>query len=122
MVTNMDMKPINDKFTCEICNKRKIHQLPYKDSVNRSRSKLDLVHSDICGPFNVESIGGARYFAKFIDDYTRYTQTVMLKKRSDIFIAFKTIRNESRKKLAVSLKNTEQTMLRNMFQMNSKII
>lgn len=87
MVKNMDMKPIRDKFTCEICDKGKIHQLPYKDSVNHSTNKLELVHTDICGSFNVESIGGAKYFATFIV-YNRYTQVVMLKK-SDIFNAFK---------------------------------
>lgn len=89
MVKNMDMKPIRDKFTCVICDKGKIYQLPYKDSIKHSTSKLKLVHSDICNPFNVESIGGAKYFATFIDYHTKYTQVVMLKRCSDIFNAFK---------------------------------
>jgi len=50
---------------------------------------LSLVHSDICGPINVESAGGARYFVTFIDDYSRYTVTVMLRNRSDVVQAFK---------------------------------
>lgn len=48
-----------------------------KDFVNNNKDKLYLVHSDICGPFYVKSIGGTRYFATFIDDYTRYTRTVI---------------------------------------------
>lgn len=63
MVSNMDMKSTRN-------------QLPYKDFVDYSKNKLYLVHSDICGPFNVESISGARYFATLIDDYTKYTKTV----------------------------------------------
>jgi hypothetical protein len=29
---------------------------------------LHLVHIDMCGPFNIKSIGGAKYFITFIDD------------------------------------------------------
>lgn len=47
-----------------------------------------MIHTDICDPMSVTSIGGARYFATFIDDYTWYTEIVMLKKKSDIFAAF----------------------------------
>lgn len=48
-----------------------------------------MVHSDICGPMNVESLGGSRYFVTFIEDYSRYTETVMLHKRSDVLKAFR---------------------------------
>jgi len=37
----------------------------------------------------VVSIGGARYIVTFIDDYTRYTEVVMLKNRFDVLSAFK---------------------------------
>lgn len=104
MVINMDLKPTNEKFVCEICDKGKIHQLPYKNSVNRSTSKLNLVHSDICGPFDIESLGGAKYFATFIDDYTGYIQVVMLKKRSEIFIAFKNYKKRVEKETGCFIK------------------
>lgn len=104
MVKNMDMNQTRDKFTCEVCDKGKIHQLPYKDSVNYSTEKLELVHSDICGPFNIESIGGAKYFAVFIDDYTRYQQVVMLKKRSDILNVFKIYKKRVEKETGYFIK------------------
>lgn len=50
---------------------------------------LNLVHSDICGPMNVESLRESRYFVTFIDDFSRYTETIMLRKRSDVLNAFK---------------------------------
>lgn len=50
MVMNIDMKPIRNQFTCKVCDKGKIHQLPYTN-------KLDLLHYDICDLLNVESIG-----------------------------------------------------------------
>lgn len=38
---------------------------------------------------NVTLMGEACYFMTFIDDKTRYTEVVMLKKRSEVFAAFK---------------------------------
>jgi len=39
-------------------------------------------------PINTTSLGGSKYFVTFIDDYTRYTEVVMLKNRS-VISAFK---------------------------------
>lgn len=71
------------------CHLGKIHQLPYKASENRAKDVLGIVHSDICGPMRITSLGGARYFATFIDDKTRYAEVTILKKRSDIVSTFK---------------------------------
>ena len=37
----------------------------------RESELLQLVHSELCGPFKVKSKGGALYFATFIDDRSR---------------------------------------------------
>jgi len=89
LVTGMSInqKKIND-INCEICYKCKIHQLPYKRSSNRAKAVLELVHSDICGPIETESLGGARYFVTFVDDFSRYTEDAMLRSRSEVLNAF----------------------------------
>ena len=38
----------------------------------RANKKLQLVHTDICGPMSVASYGGSKYFLLFVDDYTRF--------------------------------------------------
>ena len=55
----------------------------------RSSSVLELVHSDVCGPMKAESLGGARYFITFIDDYSRICYVFFLKQKSDAFEKFK---------------------------------
>lgn len=35
---------------------------------NQRTDKLELVHTDICGPMRVSSNGGSKYFMTFIDD------------------------------------------------------
>ena len=38
-----------------------------KASRNRSSRPLQLVHSDVCGPMNVNSIGGSKYVLSFTE-------------------------------------------------------
>lgn len=74
---------------CEPCIHGKQHRLPFPSKTFRSATeKLDLVHSDLCGPFP-GSIGGKRYFVTFIDDYTRKYWLYFLRKKSDVFESFK---------------------------------
>lgn len=89
MVLGMSLMPKMNEINCEVCAKCKIHVKTFKPSSNRETSILGLVHSDICGPMSTESIGGAKYFVTFIDDCSRYTETVMLRNKSDVFQAFK---------------------------------
>jgi len=77
------------KINCETCAKCKIHVRPFKPSMTCEKKILSLIHSDICGPINVESVGGARYFLTFIDDYSRYMEVVMLHNKSDALQVFK---------------------------------
>lgn len=47
----------------------KIHVLPIpKESTTKTTRLLEIVHSDVCGPFKVKSVSGAKYFVTFIDD------------------------------------------------------
>ena len=51
----------------------------HKPSTRTEKDILGLVHSDICGPMQNASLGGASYFATFTDDKTRYTQVTIRK-------------------------------------------
>lgn len=37
----------------------------------RSTNVLEVVHSDVCGPFEIPTIGGNQYFVTFVDEYSR---------------------------------------------------
>ena len=47
------------------------------------------MHSDVCGPMQTQSIGGAKYFVTFIDDYTRCCAVYFMKHKSEVFDKFK---------------------------------
>ena len=43
-----------------------------KKGTTRSTQLLEIMHTDIYGPFDVSSFGKKRYFITIIDDYSRY--------------------------------------------------
>ncbi|PNY01730.1 copia-type polyprotein, partial [Trifolium pratense] len=60
-----------------------------KQATWRASLKLELVHSDICGPINPKSNGGNMYFITFTDDLTRKTWIYLLKEKSSSLEIFK---------------------------------
>ena len=52
-------------------------------------SKLQCVHSDVCGPMPTESIVSSKYLATFIDDYSRCCKVYFMKNKSEVFNKFK---------------------------------
>lgn len=89
LVTGMDSDLQYAEIKCVVCSKGKISRLPFERSESRAGQVLGMVHSDICGPINVESFSGAKYFVTFIDDKTRYMQVAFLKNKSDVLVEFK---------------------------------
>ena len=67
-----------------------MHRKPFKTVGEiRSTRKLELVHSDVCGPMSVDSIGGRKYFMTFIDDYSRCCAVYFLRQKSEVLENFK---------------------------------
>ncbi len=49
---------------------------------DRATEFAERVHTDVCGPFPVESLGKRRYYILFIDDATRYVRLYLLAKKN----------------------------------------
>jgi len=103
-VVGMNFTANQNQINCEICAKSKIHVQSFGRSAHREKDVLGLVHSDICGPISTESLGGAKYFVTFTDDRTRYTETTMLRNRSDILEAFKNYKLKAEKQTGQRIK------------------
>jgi transposase InsO family protein len=50
---------------------------------------LELLHMDLIGPMQVESLGGKRYTYVVVDDHSRYTWISFIREKSDAFDVFK---------------------------------
>ena len=51
----------------------------------RAQIILELVHSDVKGPFPVPSFSKSCYALTFIDDYSRYTWVFFMAHKSEVF-------------------------------------
>lgn len=59
-----------DKFTCEACCIGKATKTPCKRLKSRQTKGIcELIHSDLCGPMPVKSMGESKYFLTFTDDF-----------------------------------------------------
>ena len=82
MVSGMKCKndSINEHGICEPCVLGKMQRASFpKKSETRAHDPLELVHTDVCGPIQVPSIGGSKYFVTFTDDFSRYTTVYFIK-------------------------------------------
>ena len=74
-----------------------------KKNANRCSDVLELIHTDICGPFPTPSWNGQQYFITFIDDYSRYGYLYLIHEKSqslDVFKNFKAkVENQLSKKM-----------------------
>lgn len=77
-----------DTINCIACLEGKQSRLPFNEKGHRSSKLLELIHSDVCGPMSVKSIGGSRYFVSFIDDCSRKVFVYMINKKSDVYDCF----------------------------------
>jgi hypothetical protein len=67
-------------------------------------SVLEIIHIDICGPFNVRTIDGFDSFITFTDDYSRYGYIYPIKERSEVLDKFKIFKVEIENQLDKKIK------------------
>jgi hypothetical protein len=80
-----------NKEVCEPCALAKQTRLPFQSSSTKVDQPLALVHSDVCGPMKVASLGGKRYIATFLDDYSGLSAIRLLKHKSEVTPAMKDV-------------------------------
>lgn len=88
-VCGMNIVDPERNLKCETCIRGKMTRAPFPKRSERQTELLELIHSDVCEPMRVESIGKSRYFVTFIDDYSRWCTVRMIKSKSEVFNEFK---------------------------------
>jgi transposase InsO family protein len=80
----------NDHIECEACALGKQHREEFPIHKEKRQTEiLELIHTDVCGPMQTRSLGGASYFLIFVDDRSRYTWVYFIRRKSDVFEYFK---------------------------------
>ncbi|KAE9338286.1 hypothetical protein PF008_g12130 [Phytophthora fragariae] len=92
---------------CEGCACGKMSVTPFfhrSASQVKTQRILEVVHSDVMGPMNPKSKGGARFVVTFIDDYSRYVSVYMLKSKAEVLKYFDNFRQLAETQTGSTLK------------------
>ncbi|KAJ9547205.1 hypothetical protein OSB04_019748 [Centaurea solstitialis] len=69
---------------CSACEKGKQTRASFKSKqISSISSPLQLLHMDLFGPVNVQSIAGKKYTLVIVDEFSRYTWVFFLRSKSD---------------------------------------
>lgn len=80
------MENINiNNIHCDGCSISKSTKTSCKRIKGRHiKTALELIHSDLCGPIPLKSIGESKYFLTFTDDYSKKTIVYYLKSKDEV--------------------------------------
>ncbi|XP_057755600.1 uncharacterized protein LOC130974762 [Arachis stenosperma] len=105
LVSDEILGPLNlaDFEVCIECIKEK-RTNKRKLGAERAKDVLELIHTDIYGPFPTVSWNGQRYFITFINDYSRYRYLYLIHEKSQALDVFKSFKAEVELKLGKKIK------------------
>jgi len=78
--------------TCasEACIMGKMFRKPFQPSEDKAKTRLlELIHSDVIGPMQTQTMRGWQYIIMFTDDHSRYTEVYFFKAKSEAPAKFK---------------------------------
>ncbi|WVZ02284.1 hypothetical protein V8G54_023090 [Vigna mungo] len=80
---------ITPSKVCEGCAAGKQTRNVFKHyTYKRAVQVLDIIYADLCGPFDVPSLGGNKYFLLFVDEFSRKLWIYLLKEKKDTYSCF----------------------------------
>jgi hypothetical protein len=105
MVDGLALERSDHKF-CEGCAYGKQHRAVFhwEDPRQRSTAPGDLIHTDLCGPMSIPSIGGSRYFVLFKDDCSGFRVIECLKTKPETLASFQRFVGQLKRETGQSVK------------------
>ena len=80
----------NDEEICRGCAGGKMPRSPHPSSTSPKADHIaGRVHSDVCGPMSQDSLGGARYFVIFKDEFSGWIVVNFMKSKAEVLYHLK---------------------------------
>ena len=77
-----------------VCIESKMHNLPFKNIRTKAREIMEIIHTDVRGPFKTTGFNEEKYFISFIDDYSKIARIYCIKSKDEVFDCFVQYVNE----------------------------
>jgi len=123
MVIGLEGENLSLEPNCGVCTQGKMMaKLPTKhiDGGKGTTEKLQIIHSDVCGPIEPVGLNGERYFVSFTDDFTRRTWVYTMKAKSEVLQNFKTfvelVHNKGSQRIQILLSDNGGEYIGNSFK------
>lgn len=59
-----------DFMECRTCIENIMHNIPFEIEREKAKDLLEIIHTDVYGPFETTDFRREKYFISFIDDYS----------------------------------------------------
>ncbi|GKD18702.1 zinc finger, CCHC-type containing protein [Tanacetum coccineum] len=90
---------------CDMCLIGKHARAPFLYQAEyRSKTALDLIYGDLCGPISPPTPSGKRYIFLLVDDYSRYMREYFLNSKDQAFGVFKEFKTRVEKEHGTKIK------------------
>ena len=73
---------------CKGCTMGKFVNTTFHEKENCASVILERIHTDVCGPFLIDSTVKHRYYGIFVDDFSRRCWIFFMQKKSETFSKF----------------------------------
>ena len=70
------------------CLMGKMTKTPFFGTMERATDLLEIIHTDVCGPMNIEARSRYHYFLTFTDDLNRHGYIYLMKQEPETFEKF----------------------------------
>jgi len=94
---------IPENTICKSCQFGKQTGTNFPEKEGSASRPLELIHTDVCGPFRTRTPRGEEYLMLFIDDFSRFVWLGLMKHKDEAFEKFKSfkalVENESDHKI-----------------------
>ncbi|GFR03757.1 retrovirus-related Pol polyprotein from transposon TNT 1-94 [Trichonephila clavata] len=85
-----------DSQICDGCCYGKQSRRPFGTRKQRATTPGELINTDVCGPMQQQSLGGAKYYVCFKDDFTKYRRVFFMQSKNEVSKCLETFLNEAK--------------------------
>lgn len=89
---------------CESCIASKFARKFSRLNPIRVKHVGGCIHTDVCGPMSIPSLGGSRYFVTFIDEYSNFVNVRFIEKKSEVASEFRSFKAWFERKFDCAIK------------------
>ncbi|GFX39692.1 retrovirus-related Pol polyprotein from transposon TNT 1-94 [Trichonephila clavipes] len=87
---------VKDSKICDGCCYGKQCRRPFGTRKQRATTPGELISVDVCGPMQQQSLGGAKFYVCFKDDFTKYRRVFFMQSKNEVSKYLETFLNEAK--------------------------